>query len=65
MVTAAIPIFLMWNIRMKRHTKLILHALFAGGVITAAMSIGRAATTTTKALTEDTTCKVPSLPFHR
>lgn len=41
---------------MKPRTKLQLNALFYLGLVTAALSIGRAATTTEKNLTEDTTC---------
>lgn len=42
---------------MKRTTKVILDVIFALGLITAVLSIGRAATITHEALTVDFTCK--------
>ncbi|KAI9658031.1 MAG: hypothetical protein M1821_002691 [Bathelium mastoideum] len=41
--TALIPQFLLWNIKMKRTTKLSLDIIFALGLITAGLSIGRVA----------------------
>ena len=45
---------------MKSKTKRHLSYLFYLGLVTAALSIGRAATVTEKTLTEDTTCTFPS-----
>lgn len=42
--TALIPQFLMWGVQMKAKTKRQLNILFALGLITAVLSIGRAAT---------------------
>ena len=42
---------------MKKRTKRQLNVIFGLGLVTALLSIGRAATLTKKALTEDTTCK--------
>lgn len=42
---------------MKAKTKRQLNVLFGLGLITAALSIARAATITKKTLNEDTTCK--------
>lgn len=54
--TALIPQFLMWGVQMKAKTKRQLNILFALGLITAVLSIGRAATITKKTLNDDTTC---------
>ena len=49
---------------MKRKTKTILNLFFACGLVTAALSVGRAATTNRGSLTEDTTWRsVPSGTF--
>ena len=58
--TALIPQFLLWNVQMKRRTKQHLSIIFGLSLITAALSIARAATTTRKTLTEDTTCELAS-----
>ena len=47
---------LLWNVKMRASTKRILNVLFGLSLITAALSIDRAATITKKTLTEDTTC---------
>ncbi|KAL8930476.1 MAG: hypothetical protein Q9208_000660 [Pyrenodesmia sp. 3 TL-2023] len=63
-ITALIPQFLLWNIQMKARTKRQLNFIFALGLITALLSIGRAATTTKATLTEDTSWRmVPSYYF--
>ncbi|KAL8896845.1 MAG: hypothetical protein Q9207_007510 [Kuettlingeria erythrocarpa] len=63
-VTALIPQFLLWNIQMKARTKRQLNFIFGLGLITALLSIGRAATTTKETLSEDTTWRlVPSYYF--
>ena len=54
--TAIIPMVLLWNVKMRTSTKRILNILFGLSLVTAALSIGRAATITKKTLTEDTTC---------
>jgi len=46
----------MWGVQMKAKTKRQLNILFALGLITAVLSIGRAATITKKTLNDDTTC---------
>lgn len=46
----------MWGVQMKAKTKRQLNIIFALGLITAVLSIGRAATITKKTLNEDTTC---------
>ena len=61
--TALIPQFLLWNVQMKRKTKLLLDAVFALGLITAGLSIGRAATTNNGIWQEDSTWR-PGPP-HR
>lgn len=48
---------LLWNVKMRASTKRILNILFGLSLVTAALSIGRAATITKKTLTEDTTCR--------
>ncbi|KAL9087210.1 MAG: hypothetical protein Q9159_003777 [Coniocarpon cinnabarinum] len=55
---AIVPAFLLWNVQMRRHTKLILDVLFGLGLITAALSIGRAAAISYEDLTTDTTWKL-------
>jgi len=54
--TALIPQLLMWGVQMKAKTKRQLNIIFALGLITAVLSIGRAATITKKTLNDDTTC---------
>ena len=44
---------------MKPSTKRVLNVIFCFGVITAAMSIGRAATITRHNLESDSSCKTP------
>ncbi|KAL8689577.1 MAG: hypothetical protein Q9218_004781 [Villophora microphyllina] len=62
--TAVIPIFLLWNVQMRPKTKRQLNVIFALSLITAPLSIGRAASLTKKTLTEDTTWNmVPSYYF--
>ncbi|KAL9003048.1 MAG: hypothetical protein Q9188_004060 [Gyalolechia gomerana] len=62
--TALIPQFLLWNVQMKVKTKRQLNVTFGLGLITALLSIGRAATTTKHALAEDTTWRmIPSYYF--
>ena len=46
---------------MKRTTKIVLNILFCLGLITAALSIGRAATSTYTSFTVDTSCEFPPL----
>ena len=55
--TAFVPQFLLWNVQMRTRTKRQLNFLFGLGLITAALSIARAAIITKKSLTEDSTCK--------
>ena len=55
-MTATLPLFLLWGIQMRPRTKLILRGIFMLGLTTAAMSIGRAATTKASYLKEDVTC---------
>ncbi|KAI9714793.1 MAG: hypothetical protein M1820_000082 [Bogoriella megaspora] len=43
--TALVPQFLLWKVQMKRSTKLTLDIIFALGLITAGLSIGRVAST--------------------
>ena len=52
-----IPQFLLWGVQMKTKTKRQLNAIFYLGLITLALSIGRAATIDKKLLTADTTCE--------
>ena len=59
LVTATIPVFLLWNVQMKPQTKRVLDVIFCFGFVTAAMSIDRAATTTKATLETDSTCKMP------
>ncbi|CAO1601331.1 hypothetical protein XANCAGTX0491_004999 [Xanthoria calcicola] len=62
--TALVPQFLLWNVKMKLKTKRQLNLIFSLGLVTALLSIGRAATLTRKALSEDTTWNmVPSYYF--
>ena len=56
--TSLIPVFLLWGVQIKPSTKRTLNFIFCFGVITAAMSIGRAATTTKHNLETDSTCKI-------
>ena len=56
-ITALVPMFLLWGVRMKKKTKVTLYIFLAMGVLTAGCSIGRAATLKQIYLTEDTTCK--------
>lgn len=57
-VTALIPAFLLWKIRIKRSTKIMLDIIFLCGLITAGLSIGRAATTNTSIWQEDTSWRI-------
>ncbi|KAL8890164.1 MAG: hypothetical protein Q9215_002639 [Flavoplaca cf. flavocitrina] len=58
---ALVPQFLLWGVQMKKRTKRQLNIIFGLGLVTALLSIGRAATLTKQALTEDTTWNmVPS-----
>lgn len=62
--TALIPQFLLWNVQMKCRTKLFLDVIFALGLITAGLSIGRAATTNTGIWQTDSTWRtIPSNTF--
>ncbi|KAI9696360.1 MAG: hypothetical protein M1820_008202 [Bogoriella megaspora] len=54
-VVAIVPQFLLWKVQMAPRTKRVLKIIFSLGPVTASLSIGRAAVTTYKALTEDTT----------
>ena len=56
LTVAFLPAFLLWKVQMKRKTKVVLHILFALGIVTAAISIGRAAAINFRNLTTDTTC---------
>ena len=59
--TALIPELLLWKVKMRRSTKLVLNVIFGLGIVTAALSIGRAATTSTAVFEEDTTWReIPS-----
>ena len=55
--TAAIPAFLLWDLKMKRSTKVVLDTIFALGLITAGLSIGRVVTTKNSTWQSDMTCK--------
>lgn len=46
---------------MKRKTKVVLDIIFALGLVTAALSIGRAATITRETISNDVTCKLWSI----
>ena len=69
--TALIPAFLLWDLQMKRKTKICLNIIFLLGLFTAALSIARAATTTSTTYGDDLTCKQPlpsehsPYPVHR
>lgn len=56
--TASVPAFLLYGVQMKRTTKLTLHSLFFLGLITAALSIGRAATVKRQVYASDTTYNI-------
>lgn len=58
--TALLPQVLLWDVKMKRRTKRSLNVIFALGLVTAALSIGRIATVTETTLTEDSTSESPS-----
>ena len=55
-VTALIPAFLLWRVQMKRSTKIVLDVIFLLGFVTAALSVGRAATTDESTWSTDITC---------
>ncbi|KAI9679009.1 MAG: hypothetical protein M1822_007435 [Bathelium mastoideum] len=62
--TAIIPQFLLWKVQMKRKTKLSLDIIFALGLITAALSIGRVATMNYGVWAEDSSWRgMPSDTF--
>ncbi|KAL9073548.1 MAG: hypothetical protein Q9157_004695 [Trypethelium eluteriae] len=56
--TALIPAFLLWDLQMKRQTKIILDTVFFLGLFTAGLSVSRAATT-------NKTTFGPDLPFKQ
>ncbi|KAI9728480.1 MAG: hypothetical protein M1828_003882 [Chrysothrix sp. TS-e1954] len=58
LLTAMVPAFLLWKVQMKRTTKIILDTIFALGLITAGLSIGRAVTSPYSALTTDVTWRM-------
>ncbi|KAI9710648.1 MAG: hypothetical protein M1828_002135 [Chrysothrix sp. TS-e1954] len=63
-ITALVPVFLLYGVRMKRRTKAALYAIFALGILTAACSLGRAGETSTAKLSNDTTWRlIPTLMF--
>ncbi|KAI9692501.1 MAG: hypothetical protein M1822_006732 [Bathelium mastoideum] len=51
--TALIPQFLLWKVKMRRSTRISLNLIFALGLITAAMSIGRVAATSYETVATD------------
>ena len=53
-----IPAFLLWQIRIKRTTKIILDVIFLCGLVTAGLSIGRAVTTNIGIWKEDTSWRI-------
>ncbi|KAI9670342.1 MAG: hypothetical protein M1831_006556 [Alyxoria varia] len=62
--TALVPQFLLWNVRMNRRTKISLDIIFALGLITAGLSIGRAATSNAGIWETDTSWRIiPSNTF--
>lgn len=76
-ITAFIPMVLLWKVQMKASTKRSLNLIFSLGLITSSLSIARVATINNKVLTEDTTCtcllprfynssssRIPTLLFH-
>ena len=62
-VTALVPAFLLWDLQIKRSTKVILDVIFALGLITAGLSIGRAATLKADIWDHDALCKSLFLPL--
>ena len=54
--TALIPAFLLWDLQMKRTTKAVLHSVFGLGLLVAALSIGRAASSKPDTWDVDPTC---------
>ena len=56
--TATVPAFLLWNVRMRRRTKIVLNIIFTLGVVTAGLSIGRAVTSPETIFETDLTCKL-------
>ena len=60
--TALIPQFLLWKVKMRDSTKLSLNVIFALGLITAAMSIGRVAATNYGTVETDQSCMTRRLP---
>ena len=62
--TALIPEFLLHHLQMRLRTKVILNLIFALGLVTAALSVGRAATSNSHIWTEDATWRImPSNTF--
>ena len=55
--TALLPQFLLWNVQMKSQTKHTLNLIFCLGLLTAALSIGRAATSTRINFEHDSSCE--------
>lgn len=62
--TACVPAVLLWKVQMKRKTKFILDVIFALGVVTAGLSIGRAVLFTQETIQTDVTCRSQILPWH-
>ncbi|KAI9723458.1 MAG: hypothetical protein M1828_004188 [Chrysothrix sp. TS-e1954] len=56
--TALIPAFLLWDIKIKRKTKIVLDIIFLLGLVTAGLSIGRAASTNPGEWKKDTTWRI-------
>ena len=56
--TALIPEFLLWGVQMRRRTKISLTLIFFLGLVTAGLSIGRAATSNSGIWQTDNTCKI-------
>ena len=54
--TATIPQFLLWKVKMRDSTKRSLNIIFALGLVTAAMSIGRVATINYGTVATDISC---------
>ena len=61
-ITAFIPELLLWKLRIKRKTKFVLNIIFALGIVTSALSIGRAATTNNHIWRGDITCTYSKQP---
>lgn len=52
-----IPVFLLWNVPMKRKTKIQLNCIFGAGLLTAGLSIGRVAASNDGVWETDNTCE--------